>query len=523
MVTQDRDEELALFLEMRRRDKEHGASLLTGSDSSSNNEAVSSLRYPLRRTAAENFLYSENEKSDYEWLLTPPGTPQYEKESHRSAMNQFDGPNARPTVLKSRLGNCREEPVSRASGVSSKHSMLSPGPNSSEVAGTRRPSSSGGLKSASRPSSSGGLKSTSRPSTPTRRSTTTTATVTSKTTKASSSRSSTPTSRAALTASRPAGPSRSATPTRSIMPRSSSTQSLPAAKPVSRSATPTRRPSTPSGPSSAAATKVTNSANRPAQSRGASPTVRSRPWKPPEMPGFSLEAPPNLRTTLPERPLSASRGRPAASAPSSRSNSIERSGGGNGRVRRQSCSPSRGRAPIGNPNGSIAVVPTVRGRAKGSSSSSGDSVSPVAMGSKMVERVVNMRKLAPPRQSDRSNGKPISSLDSLGYGRNLSKSSLDMALRHMDIRRSFNGNLRPLVTKVPASSMYSVRTSTSGRSRTTSVSDSPLATTSSPTSSEPSVNNINILCLDGSEAENDDLLSERGNSSPLSQLGKISS
>jgi len=30
-------------------------------------ETTSSQRYPLRRTAAENFLYSENEKSDYDW------------------------------------------------------------------------------------------------------------------------------------------------------------------------------------------------------------------------------------------------------------------------------------------------------------------------------------------------------------------------------------------------------------------------------------------------------------------------
>lgn len=30
-------------------------------------ETASSQRYPLRRTAAENFLYSENEKSDYDW------------------------------------------------------------------------------------------------------------------------------------------------------------------------------------------------------------------------------------------------------------------------------------------------------------------------------------------------------------------------------------------------------------------------------------------------------------------------
>jgi hypothetical protein len=119
MLTHDRDEELSLFLEMRRREKEHRAdSLLTGSDNVSINatltaaaaaalsgvsETASSQRYPLRRTAAENFLYSENEKSDYDWLLTPPGTPQFEKESHRSVMNQHDAPNSRPTVLKSRV------------------------------------------------------------------------------------------------------------------------------------------------------------------------------------------------------------------------------------------------------------------------------------------------------------------------------------------------------------------------------------------------------------------------------------
>lgn len=65
-----------------------------------------------------------------------------------------------------------------------------------------------------------------------------------------------------------------------------------------------------------------------------------------------------------------------------------------------------------------------------------DNVNPVLIGSKMVERVVNMRKLAPPKQDDRhsshnnSAGKSLSS-DSSGFGRTLSKKSLDMAMRHM--------------------------------------------------------------------------------------------
>lgn len=49
-----------------------------------------------------------------------------------------------------------------------------------------------------------------------------------------------------------------------------------------------------------------------------------------------------------------------------------------------------------------------------------------------------MRRLAPPRQDDHQRfahgnlaGKPLSSPDSTGFGRTLSKKSLDMALRHM--------------------------------------------------------------------------------------------
>ncbi|XP_010486450.1 PREDICTED: mucin-5AC [Camelina sativa] len=532
MLTHDRDEELSLFLEMRRREKEHRAdSLLTGSDNVSSinetlkaaaaaalsgvSETASSQRYPLRRTAAENFLYSENEKSDYDWLLTPPGTPQFEKESHRSVMNQLDAPTSRPTALKSRLGNCREDIVSM------NHNK--PQTSSSSVAGLRRPSSSGSSRSAS------------RPSTPTRRSITpTTSTTSPVTTKASTSRSSTPTSRATLTAARATtsmtaprtttssaprttttstGSARSATPTRSNT--NTRPSSAPSKKPVSRPATPTRRPSTPTGPSIV-------SSKAPSRGTSPSPTVNSsRPWKPPEMPGFSLEAPPNLRTTLSDRPVSASRGRPGvASAPGSRSGSIERGGGPTSgsvsHARRQSCSPSRGRAPIGNTNGSVTGV---RGRAKANNGGS-DSLSPVAMGNKMVERVVNMRKLGPPRLTEsggRGTGKSNSAFNSLGYGRNLSKSSIDMALRHMDIRRGMTGNLRPLVTKVPASSMYSVR------SRPTSVSSSPMATSSTVSSSEPSVDNINILCLDGNEAENDDLLSERSYASPRDQFPKFTS
>lgn len=87
---------------------------------------------------------------------------------------------------------------------------------------------------------------------------------------------------------------------------------------------------------------------------------------------------------------------------------------------------------------------------------------------------------------------------------------------NQDIRRSIQGNLRPLMTNIPASSMYSVRSGPT-KSSTASVSGSPLAT-SSITSSEPSVNE-NSHCFYGSEIEDDELGSDRGHSSPASRQG----
>ncbi|CAA7061818.1 unnamed protein product [Microthlaspi erraticum] len=457
MLTQDRDEELFLFLELRRLEK--------GSDHcKSSTTTMTSQRYPLRRTAADNFLYSEDEKSDYDWLVTPPGSPS------KSLMNQHD---ANPMALNSLLQNCREE---EKDSISSKNQTI-------------------GLK---RPSSSNSTRSTSRPSTPNRRSTTTSrATLISSSTSSSrvTSRHSTPTrrpssssgtSRATLTAARAIlssstrssrTASRPSTPTSRPSSSGTSRASLTAhattltaqnatstrsnTKPGSRSSTPTRRPPTPTGSSTVLKSK-------PAKPTP-SPALRTRPWEPYEMPGFSIEAPSNLRTTLPDRPQTASSRRTIAFGTStSRSASMERTV-----ARRQSCSPSRDRAPIGNAN---RAVPSLRGRRAKTSNDDGGSISPVTMGDQKAERVVNMRKLAPPRLPE-----------------NLSKSSIDMALRHMDVKRgSMTGNFRQPVTKVPTASVYSVRSVGTRRKRPVS-------------SSGSSESSVNILFLDGS----DDNLSER--------------
>lgn len=108
-------------------------------------------------------------------------------------------------------------------------------------------------------------------------------------------------------------------------------------------------------------------------------------------------------------------------------------------MRRQSCSPSRGRLPNGvnatngmtRKSGASVPIPALnRAYAKAN-----DNMSPGSYGTKMVERVINMRKLIPPKQDDKQSPHNLSgkssSPDSSGFGRSLSKKSLDMAMRHM--------------------------------------------------------------------------------------------
>ncbi|XP_073297639.1 uncharacterized protein [Primulina huaijiensis] len=544
----NKDEDLALFREMRKRDKDRNNLFFQNSDDlDSSMEMVSggsplfnissATPAPVRKTGSDDFLNSDNDKNDYEWLLTPPGTPLFpslEMESHKTVMSQLGAPKVNPTALKSRLANPQPESSAR-SNLSSRQLTSSPGLNTS-TGGLRRPSSSGGP--GSRPVTPTGRqtvnsqsRSTSivsmRPSSAT--STKSTSTSSSKITSTTSkpSRSATPTSRPALPSMKPVAPPRSVTPTSRSTIRSStptSRSSIPASDSIPRAATPTRRAMTGSSVTSSTAISVKSltsspSVSKPASNseknlaplRSSSPITRPKPWKPSDMPGFSLDAPPNLRTSVSDRPPSVTRGRPGA--PSSRSSSIEPAS--NGRIRRQSCSPARGRPPNGvihNSGSSVPVATVNRLRAKAN-----DNVSPVLIGTKMVDRVINMRKLIPPKQDDkhspRSNvsGKSASP-DSAGFGRMLSKKSLDMAMRHMDIRRTIPGNLRPL----PASSMYSMR-SGPNRGRTASVSDSPLGT-SSNASSEVSVNN-NALCVDGTEPY-DDVSSGKGMQSPANFLGR---
>ncbi|KAK2635118.1 hypothetical protein Ddye_029910, partial [Dipteronia dyeriana] len=272
----------------------------------------------------------------------------------------------------------------------------------------------------------------------------------------------TPTGRPTSTASvKPLKPSRSSTLTsRATMPSTKPTHSVTrptfsVTKPsvsITKTTVPVNRTII-----YAAKTTVPSWSSTPTRSTARSSTPTSRP--------SITSSKPTSKASTPTRRSSTPSSAPSIFAPPVKS------------PRWQSCSPSRGRAPIGTTHSSGSSVPTVNlGYSKVN-----DNVNPVVIGTKMVERVINMQKLALP-SPDGPGGKS-SSPDSLGFEKTLSKKSLDMAVRHMDIRRNIH--------------------------------DSPLAT-SSNASSELSVNN-NGLCI---EIE-DDIGYERGDRSPASMRGML--
>ncbi|XP_048634557.1 uncharacterized protein LOC106448996 [Brassica napus] len=305
VVARDVDEELSLFLEMRRREKVQGVFSLsepgTNSVEETTTESLESTttRYVnLRSSAIEKFLDSENNKSDYEWLLAAPETGG-EKEAQENSMVKLKQPKAaRSTALKPRVENIQQEPVTLSVKASKKTTRLD-----SSTAVSKQSNTIAEPKTKSKPS-----------------------------------RQATPTPRTTLSSTRPTNSARNSSPAC----RASSIKSNPRAAAFTRSSSVGK-----SVPTAAKSTSL---------------TIRQ----------------------IPARPVSASRGRVYSSG--------------------------------------------------GRSSKISDDVNPVLMGTQMVERVVNMRKLPPPKHDDNNMNS--------GFGRTLSRSSLDMAMRHMNIKRSVPGSLR---------------------------------------------------------------------------------
>ncbi|XP_042052937.1 cell wall protein DAN4-like isoform X1 [Salvia splendens] len=448
MVMREVDEDLAIFLGMKNGAEPKPDSLLISNGLGE--EAFLSL-------ADDSLLNLETSNNDHDWLLA----------QQDAAANQADASS----------GEC----VSLSSEQMSKPNNLGP----SAPAANRSPLSSGGRK----PSSS-------RAATPTRRPTLAAA-------KSKPSRASTPTSRvpaAAAKSSKPvAAPVRTSTPSR-VSPRSSTPTSrttvptasskpastyrasTPAARSVS--AAPMRKPAMTSTTSSKSPSEGTSSRGKtssivtknPVATRGGS---SSRASNPSEMLSMSHDASKSLKTSVPNRPASASRGRPSSLSYPSK-----------GKPKQKSCSPTKARATNGNAhrNGSATLSRSWGYGRHGDD----DDVNPVLMGTKMVERVVNSRKLAPPKQDEHISleNPKRSSHENSGFGRSLSKKSLDMAIRHMDIRRSVNaaGSLKPVATTTVLSYFSNGNQSSSSQSSSFGVSESPVTSSSDSSKSSNCIN-----------------------------------
>ncbi|KAI4365561.1 hypothetical protein MLD38_021537 [Melastoma candidum] len=417
------DENLDLFSRNRYRIS------LTSSDDSS--DASSSIKLgrlsvgsaKVARSGIDDLLLSTSVggKHDYDWLLTPPGTPLFPSS---------DGPAAQPAkgvsvarsaspAKASRLSVSQSETthtsrptrscsVTRAS-VSTSHcssyssirsstSILNT--SSASVSSYTRPSSPLTRSSTSaRPSSPSAHSTVSRSSTPSRVHTTPRNSSTERPRPSHSSRPSTPSSRAQISAgiSSPAAPRQS-----------------------SRPSTPTQRSSNPSSPfptcSTAMSQAIQNGRISASSSRPGSPS--SRPRASPHSiipPDFPLETPPNLRTTLPDRPLSAGRSRPGAAVmgKGSHDNTTPTS-----LARRQS---------------SPAIT---RGWASSTEANATSRVNSYRSDATKYRKPLNSPDLGTRQPVKNTTSSPT---DRTGFGRSFSKNSMDMEMRHMYVKNCAGG------------------------------------------------------------------------------------
>ncbi|KAI5065043.1 hypothetical protein GOP47_0019738 [Adiantum capillus-veneris] len=565
----ERDEDLVLFHEMQKRER----AAISSSVTQTLQRDPSAISEPRNKAGSEDiFTSSEWGKNDYDWLLTPPATPLIPNLDHEAVGNCYSLSGAASTrsVLKttSRLGISRSEPPSRAEPVSrivrGTLGVQKPANNAASLSSSTNSISKKSLPSStvatSRPStpSSNGRPSTpvsqpaARPFTPTR-----TAGAPRVSTSSSSIRPSTPTGRSSIVSSTRAasssGPSlarsastsasasaiRAASASASLASTRPGASSSRASTPVKRPATPTRTanppstitanpPSTIMRSSSVSRTSALPQSKSAASSRPSSPSSRVRQpvAHPAVLPGFSQEPPPNLRTSMPDRPLSNSRGSVASRASGTKLAQPEVTSN-NARSLRLSSSPltTRGRVSSDSLNSEKSL-------SKGKPHDALQSTLSNGIQSKMVDRTVSTRKplVLPEKPSAGISSqvkKPVKSSpvrdlksttpsvrESTGFGRNLSKKSLDMALRHMDIRKNTPSSFKSFMSNVPTSSLYSVRSSNGRGLSSSSVADSPMAT-SSNASSEHSFR----IAIDQEGSEiGDEMVSEKGSkTSPISQ------
>ncbi|GJW66425.1 hypothetical protein Tco_0120849 [Tanacetum coccineum] len=146
-------------------------------------------------------------------------------------------------------------------------------------------------------------------------------------------------------------------------------------------------------------------------SRPSSPSLRVRPTPQPiNHTNFPYETPPNLRTSLPDRPFSAGRSRPGGSTTAK--GNLESSNTG-GSITRRHSSPIVNRGRVAEPPG--RGRPHVNGH-------TAESLDP-----RRTSYLPDSLKWKPIKSSSQDNVVG-------GFGSKILKKSLDMAIKHMDIR-----------------------------------------------------------------------------------------
>ncbi|XP_020590083.1 increased rDNA silencing protein 4-like [Phalaenopsis equestris] len=330
------------------------------------------------RSAAEEFLPVEIGKHDYDWLLTPPGTPLF------SSVDSAD--HQPPPSSQRSTSNLRSSSLLKPSRLSAHSENTSHGPRMARSSSTTRAS----LSTSKTPSSvlnTSTASVNSRPTTPANRVRTPATTIP----RPATSHSTTP-ARTRPAAEKPqpiVQISRPSTPTTRAHFTASSISSSPIpARPTSRPSTPTHRPLPPASNSRLSS---------PARSRASARLTVS--------PNLPLDAPPNLR------PISAGRQR-AGMELTPRGNSKVEVLGGEMSSSRRALSPA------------VARGQTADNPAKGRLNGHQDGLK-LAGNQKLM---VTEKKV-----------KPAMGMETGGYGRTMSKNSLNMAIKHMDIRQGMSG------------------------------------------------------------------------------------
>ncbi|CAG7864518.1 unnamed protein product [Brassica rapa] len=211
----------------------------------------------------------------------------------------------------------------------------------------------------------------------------------------------------------------------------------------SRSSTPTSRRMSTGSTTTIASPALRGTSPVRTSSRGNSASPKIKVWQS-NIPGFSLDAPPNLRTSLGDRPASYVRG----SSPASR----------NGRDAastrsRQSVSPSASRSVSSSHSHERDRLSS---HSKGSVASSGDAdlQSLQSIPVRSSEPAVSKRaSLSPNSRTSRS-----SKLQSPGSA---PRRPFEAALRQMDHPKSHHSMFRPLASSLPSTGIYSGKSSSS--------------------------------------------------------------